>query len=55
MDNIEEMKMNKLKDKYLNTRFPTKNIIKNYSIKNFQNKLENEIEKYDNAKNLWDI
>ncbi len=55
MDNIEEMKIYKLKQKYLETKFPRKKITKNYSIKDFKNKLENACAKYDNVKNYWDF
>ena len=55
MDNIEEMKMNKLKQKYLETKFPHKKITKNYTIKDFQIKLKNAFTKYDNIKNYWDF
>ena len=42
MDNIYDMKIYKLKEKYLRTKFPSKNLKKSSSIKEFQIKMKKE-------------
>ena len=53
MDNIYEMKINNLKQKFINSNFPTKKVKKSFSIQELKTKIKNQFSRYEDFNHNW--